>query len=50
MRGGMPGDTFAGATIERLGKRLANVEAYAWQQERSKPIASARINFLLERS
>ena len=49
MRGGMPGDTFAGATIERLGKRLANVEAFAWQQDRSKPIASARINFLLER-
>ena len=49
MRGGTPGDTFAEATIERLGKRMANVEAYAWQQDRSKPIASARINFLLER-
>ena len=49
MRGGTPADTFADARIERLGKRMANVEAYAWQQERSKPIASARINFLLER-
>lgn len=49
MRGGTPRDTFADAKIERLGKRMANVEAYAWQQERSKPIASARINFLLER-
>ena len=49
MRGGMPADTFADATIERLGKRMANVEAYAWQQDRSKPIAAARINFLLER-
>ena len=49
MRGGTPADTFADATIERLGKRMANVEAYAWQQDRSKPIASARINFMLER-
>jgi uncharacterized protein (TIGR00369 family) len=49
MRGGTPGDTFAEARIERLGKRMANVEAYAWQAEQDKPIASARINFLLER-
>ena len=49
MRGGTSGDTFAEARIERLGKRMANVEAYAWQREHDKPIASARINFLLER-
>jgi uncharacterized protein (TIGR00369 family) len=49
MRGGTPGDTFAEALISRLGKRMANVEAFAWQTERSKPIASARINFILER-
>jgi uncharacterized protein (TIGR00369 family) len=49
MRGGTPGDTYAEAVIERLGKRIANVEAFAWQGERDKPIASARINFLLER-
>ena len=49
MRGGGEGDTFAAATIERLGSRIANVEAVAWQSERSKPIATARINFLLER-
>jgi len=49
MRGGIPRDTFAEAIIERLGKRMANVEAYAWQAERDKPIASARINFLLDR-
>jgi uncharacterized protein (TIGR00369 family) len=50
MRGGTPRDTFAEARIERLGKRMANVEAYAWQAEQDKPIASARINFLLDRS
>jgi len=49
MRGGTPRDTFAAARIERLGNRLANIEAFAWQSERDKPIAAARINFLLER-
>lgn len=49
MRGGGEGDTFASATIERLGRSIANVEAFAWQSERSKPIASARLNFLLDR-
>ncbi len=49
MRGGTPRDTYAEALIERLGKRVANVEAFAWQGERDKPIASARINFLLDR-
>ncbi len=51
MRGGAEalGDTFAAAQIERLGKRIANIEALAWQQDRSKPIAAARINFLLDR-
>ncbi len=49
MRGGTDRDTHAIATIERLGNRIANVEAFAWQKERARPIASARINFLLER-
>jgi uncharacterized protein (TIGR00369 family) len=49
MRGGTSADTFAEARIERLGNRMANVEAYAWQGERDKPIAAARINFLLDR-
>ena len=51
MRGGAQalGDTFATARIERLGKRIANIEALAWQQDRAKPIAAARINFLIKR-
>jgi uncharacterized protein (TIGR00369 family) len=49
LRGGTPQDTFAEAVIERLGKRMANVEAFAWQGEPGRPIASARINFLLDR-
>ena len=50
MRGGTARETFAAAIIERLGARIANVEAFAWQKERSRPIASARLNFLLDRS
>ena len=51
MRGGSEaqGETFAEAVVERLGNRIANVEAIAWQGDRSKPIAAARINFMLER-
>lgn len=49
MRGGVDHDTYAAATITRLGKRVANVEAHAWQQDRGKPIAAARMNLLLRR-
>ncbi|HUE80275.1 MAG TPA: PaaI family thioesterase [Sphingomicrobium sp.] len=50
MRGGSDRDTFASAEIQRLGNRIANVEAVAWQVDRSSPIAAARVNFLLDRS
>jgi len=49
MRGGVVHDTFASAVIARLGGRVANVEAHAWQQDRSKPIASAQLNLLVRR-
>ena len=49
MRGGLEHQTYATATIARLGARIGNVEAVAWQKERSAPIAGARLNFLLER-
>ena len=49
MRGGINHDTFAAATVTRLGKRVANVEAHAWQLSREKPIAAAQMNVLLRR-
>ena len=49
MRGGSDRDTFAAAVVHRLGGRIANVEAVAWQTERESPIATARLNFLLKR-
>ena len=49
MRGGTQHDTFAAATVTRLGNRVANVEAHAWQLDRDKPIAAAQLNVLLRR-
>jgi uncharacterized protein (TIGR00369 family) len=49
MRGGTAHETYAAATITRLGNRVANVEAHAWQLDRAKPIAAAQMNVLLRR-
>lgn len=49
MRGGTDHDTFAAATVTRLGSRIANVEAHAWQQDRKKPIAAAQMNVMIRR-
>ncbi len=49
MRGGTDHDTFAAAVVTRLGSRVANVEAHAWQQDRGKPIAAARMNLMVKR-
>ena len=50
MRGGTAHETYAAATVTRLGKRVANVEAHAWQGDRAKPIAAAQLNVLLKRA
>ena len=49
MRGATAVTTHARATIERLGRRIANVEAVAWQDDASKPVAMAQMNVLLDR-
>ncbi|MCD2316647.1 PaaI family thioesterase [Sphingomonas sp. IC-11] len=50
MRGGRQRVTYAAGTVTRLGTRIANVEAIAWQESRDKPIASARMNYLISRA
>ena len=50
MRGGRDSQTSARATIERLGRRIANVRAIAWQDDPDTPIATARMNLMLDRS
>ena len=50
MRGGRDKVTFARGIVTRLGTRVANVEAVAWQGARDRPIAAARMNYLVVRS
>ncbi|WP_423606096.1 PaaI family thioesterase [Sphingomonas sp. MS122] len=47
MRGGREKVTYAQGKVTRLGTRIANVEAAAWQGDRERLVASARMNFLL---
>jgi uncharacterized protein (TIGR00369 family) len=49
MRGGLERTAFARATIERLGRRVANIEVTAWQDDPAKPIAMAQMNVLIDR-
>ena len=49
MRGGRDKDTRAVGIVTRVGTRIANVEALAWQDDRAKPIAAARMNILIVR-
>ncbi|WP_294322815.1 PaaI family thioesterase [uncultured Sphingomonas sp.] len=49
MRGGRERTTFAAGEVTRLGSRIANVSATAWQDDRDRPIAAARLNYLLKR-
>ncbi|MBO9499221.1 MAG: PaaI family thioesterase [Novosphingobium sp.] len=49
MRGGRQRTTRATGTVTRLGTRVANVEAVAWQDDPAVPIASARLNYLIAR-
>ena len=49
MRGGRDKLTYSRGVVTRLGTRVANVEATAWQDDRAKPIAAARMNYLIVR-
>lgn len=47
LRSGKPQILFAKAHIFKLGRRVANVEAFAFQEDETKPIAKLHGNFLL---
>lgn len=49
MRGGRDKPTRAQGVVTRLGNRVANVEATAWQDDPAKPIAAARMNYMVAR-
>lgn len=47
MRGGTEQRTFAMGRVTRAGRRVALVNAEAWQDDRTKPIALAQMKVLL---
>ncbi len=47
LRSGKPVDTFARATVNRVGRTIANVEAFAWQDTPDHPIATLQVHFLM---
>ena len=49
MRGGRDRTTRAQGIVRRLGKRIANIDTLAWQDDRDAPIATSRHIFLLRR-
>ncbi|KAK0330992.1 hypothetical protein LTR94_030639 [Friedmanniomyces endolithicus] len=48
LRTGRAADVFARAQIKRAGRRIAHVQAEAWQETRQAPIASLTAHFLLD--
>ena len=48
-RNGRDHPTRAVGIVTRLGGRIANVDVAAWQDDRVRPIAAARMTFLIER-
>ena len=47
LRSGRPTDTYARARVIKIGRRIANVQAETWQNERNQPIAAMHGHFLL---
>jgi len=41
--------TYAIGEVIRLGRTMANVEARAWQDDRSKPIAIGTMHYLIRK-
>ncbi len=48
LRSGKARDTHARADFIRRGRRVVNVRAVAWQDDRTQPIAAANAHFLLK--
>lgn len=47
LRSGRAVDTYARGTITRQGRRVASVHVEAWQDDRTKPIATANAHLLI---
>lgn len=49
LRSAKPVETFARAFVTKQGRRVANVRAEAWQEDRDRPIAALHGHFMLAR-
>ena len=47
LRSAGPRDVIASAKVTKQGRRMVNVFAEAWQDDRSRPVASASAHFLI---
>lgn len=47
LRSGRPEEMYGRAIVARQGRRVANVRAEIWQEDRAKPIAASHGNYLL---
>ncbi len=47
LRSGRARDAYARATVQKAGRRVANVRVEAWQDSRDRPIAAAHGHFLM---
>jgi uncharacterized protein (TIGR00369 family) len=47
LRSARPVDTWASATVTKLGRRVASVRATAWQEDRVRPVSAANMHFLI---
>ena len=43
-----PRDVIAAAKVTKQGRRMVNVYAEAWQDDRAKPVATANAHFLIK--
>ncbi|MDI7774438.1 PaaI family thioesterase [Asticcacaulis sp. EMRT-3] len=48
LRSGKPINSFARATVKRVGRTVANVEVSAWQEQRHQRIATLQAHFLID--
>ena len=47
LRQGHAKDTYARATITKMGRRMCSVQAEAWQDERTKPVTTLLAHFMV---
>ncbi|MBY8975053.1 PaaI family thioesterase [Rhodobacteraceae bacterium NNCM2] len=47
LRSGRPRETFGRAHVQKTGRRVVHIHVEAWQDERTRPVAMLRGNFLI---